>query len=202
MGVGGQVACQGARDRILTAAARLHALRGYDGTSVREIAEAAGVTKPLIYYYFPSKETLFATLLHDAVEFALSGAREILLQEGSPRRQFIELIRSQVALAREFPEIYAFVHEALTMPGPLPLGFDYRQDGRRLIEVFHRVVEEGRRAGEFRDVPPEVVVAMPLAVLGIYVAKVLAGEIPAIPERMEESLSDLVLRGAEARACQ
>ncbi len=39
-----------ARDRIVRAAVRLYPLHGYKGTSMREIAEAAGVTKPLIYY--------------------------------------------------------------------------------------------------------------------------------------------------------
>ena len=41
---------------ILQAAVRLFARKGYEATSTREIVEAAGVTKPMIYYYFKNKE--------------------------------------------------------------------------------------------------------------------------------------------------
>ena len=45
-------------DRIARVAARLFAADGYDATSVRNIVEAAAVTKPTLYYYFSSKEAL------------------------------------------------------------------------------------------------------------------------------------------------
>src|SRR4051812_50089081 len=51
-----------ARD-IARVAARLFARHGYDATSVRMIVEAAGVTKPTLYYYFGSKEGLAQALL-------------------------------------------------------------------------------------------------------------------------------------------
>ena len=45
-------------ERIARSAARLFASEGYDATSVRNIVEAAAVTKPTMYYYFDSKEAL------------------------------------------------------------------------------------------------------------------------------------------------
>ena len=46
------------RTRILVEATRLFASRGYDGTSIQEIAEAAGVTRPTLVYHYGSKEQL------------------------------------------------------------------------------------------------------------------------------------------------
>ncbi len=46
------------KDSILKAAEELFSEKGFDGTSVNEITEKAGVNKPLIYYYFKSKEGL------------------------------------------------------------------------------------------------------------------------------------------------
>jgi AcrR family transcriptional regulator len=37
--------------------------KGYDGTSIREIIEDAGVTRPVLYYYFQNKEDLFKKLV-------------------------------------------------------------------------------------------------------------------------------------------
>lgn len=53
--------------RILLAAARLFANRGYAGTSVREIVAMAGVTKPTLYYYFKNKDDLCIKLFFYSV---------------------------------------------------------------------------------------------------------------------------------------
>ena len=49
--------------KLLDAAVRLFAHKGYPATSTREIVEAAGVTKPMLYYYFQSKEGLLAAAI-------------------------------------------------------------------------------------------------------------------------------------------
>ena len=53
------------RDRILQAAERLFAEKGFDATSVGSIAGLAGVNKALVYYYFESKDHLLASLFDD-----------------------------------------------------------------------------------------------------------------------------------------
>lgn len=50
-------------ERILAAADELFGEQGYDAVSVRDVARAAGVNKPLVFYYFGSKEELFALVL-------------------------------------------------------------------------------------------------------------------------------------------
>lgn len=62
------------RDRLLNAALQLFAEKGYEATSVREIALAAEVTKPTLYYYFKSKEGLYlelANYLYETIENAV-----------------------------------------------------------------------------------------------------------------------------------
>jgi AcrR family transcriptional regulator len=51
------------RDRLLDAALTLFAAKGYVATGTQEIIEAAGVTKPVLYHYFESKEALFRELV-------------------------------------------------------------------------------------------------------------------------------------------
>lgn len=53
------------RNQILREAAHLFVQRGYDGISMREIAEACGLSKAGIYYHFTNKEDLFLALLKD-----------------------------------------------------------------------------------------------------------------------------------------
>jgi AcrR family transcriptional regulator len=72
------------RRRLLTAAARLFAQRGYQATSVDDIAEAAGFSKGAVYYNFDSKDELFEALVGEMIdelttslESALHGAHTI-----------------------------------------------------------------------------------------------------------------------------
>jgi AcrR family transcriptional regulator len=51
------------RSQILEAALKLFSHRGYGATSVRDIAESAGVSKGNVYHHFPDKETIFRALL-------------------------------------------------------------------------------------------------------------------------------------------
>ncbi|MFP5020027.1 TetR/AcrR family transcriptional regulator [Pseudonocardia phyllosphaerae] len=61
------------RAEIRAAAVDLFARRGYDATSLREIAERIGVTKAALYYHYPSKDALLA----DLVDPMLDGLREL-----------------------------------------------------------------------------------------------------------------------------
>ena len=71
------------RAEILDVAAELFAERGYDATSLREIAERLGITKAALYYYFRSKDDILAALIApigavlDELVRRLEGARDI-----------------------------------------------------------------------------------------------------------------------------
>lgn len=56
------------RRRLLERGAELFALHSYDELSMREIARAAGISKPLLYHYFPSKRAFFQATLAQAAE--------------------------------------------------------------------------------------------------------------------------------------
>ena len=57
-----------ARKSLFLAGINLFAEKGYASTSVREIVSSAGVTKPVLYYYFHSKEGMFQAILDWAAE--------------------------------------------------------------------------------------------------------------------------------------
>jgi AcrR family transcriptional regulator len=55
------------RSQLLEVAGRLFAEQGFHGLSMEQLADAAGVSKPVLYQHFPSKQRLYLALLHDAV---------------------------------------------------------------------------------------------------------------------------------------
>ena len=60
------------KSQLLAVAIELFAERGFHATSMEDIAEAAGVTKPVVYQHFPSKRALYRELLDD-VDASLTG---------------------------------------------------------------------------------------------------------------------------------
>jgi len=98
------------RARILETALKLFSRHGYRSTSMREIAEAAGVSTGNVYHHFPDKEQIFKTLLDQYWEeikdpempfnrALLAGAFPDNIEElGHASREFVETHRSYIAL--------------------------------------------------------------------------------------------------------
>jgi AcrR family transcriptional regulator len=101
---------------IARVAARLFAEQGYDATSVREIAETAGVAKPTLYYYFRSKEGLASALLTAPLAGLVSALRQIVTTVAEPVRCLEQVIDAQYAFCRENPDRGRFIFALLFGP--------------------------------------------------------------------------------------
>ncbi|GAB4110046.1 MAG: TetR/AcrR family transcriptional regulator [Roseiflexaceae bacterium] len=88
------------RQRILAEATRLFVARGFHGISMREIAEAVGVSKAGLYYHFRDKEELFLAILQacvDQLEAAIAGASAL----NDTRSAISQLLRGIFSLPAE-----------------------------------------------------------------------------------------------------
>ena len=94
---------------IASTAARLFAERGYDATSVREIVEAAGVTKPTLYYYFRSKEGLAHALLTEPLRALEERMRQIGAETGDPVEALGLILEAQLEFCRVDPNRARFI---------------------------------------------------------------------------------------------
>src|SRR5512137_1707562 len=80
------------QERLMKSALRLFTQRGYSATTVRELVQEAGVTKPALYYYFGSKEGLFLELMRTHFD-RLEAEIDIYGQwNGSIRKRLMEMM--------------------------------------------------------------------------------------------------------------
>jgi AcrR family transcriptional regulator len=100
------------RPLVLDAAFRLFLERGYSGTSMEAIAQAAGVTKPVVYACYPSKDELFKALLEREearvlrqVQDALPAAADL----DDPERTLIEAFTAFLRAVAASPDAYRVV---------------------------------------------------------------------------------------------
>ncbi|MGA0864165.1 MAG: TetR/AcrR family transcriptional regulator [Ilumatobacteraceae bacterium] len=75
------------RREILDVALHAFSVRGYHATSMNEIAEALGVTKPVVYQHFDSKRALYLELLHDVGEDLVGAVTKAAVGTSDPREQ-------------------------------------------------------------------------------------------------------------------
>jgi AcrR family transcriptional regulator len=85
------------QQRVVVAAARLFAERGYDQTSVQELTEAMGLASGGLYHYFASKEQLLIRICDQLMEPLLEEARALLATEAFAEDQLRALVRLWVA---------------------------------------------------------------------------------------------------------
>jgi AcrR family transcriptional regulator len=95
--------------QIASTAARLFAEKGYDATSVREIVEAAGVTKPTLYYHFRSKEGLAQALLTNPLRALEERMNRIAQEIDDPVEALGQILETQYEFCREDPDRARFI---------------------------------------------------------------------------------------------
>jgi AcrR family transcriptional regulator len=101
-------------DEITAAAYQVFSNKGFSATMIEDIAQAADVSKGLIYHYFDSKDELFTALVQRAMQGALKLIREASARSDSPWDRLYWLITQVVARARQEPEEFLIIMQAYT----------------------------------------------------------------------------------------
>ncbi|MEY4306072.1 MAG: hypothetical protein RIT52_2247 [Pseudomonadota bacterium] len=98
---------------ILEAALDVFSAHGYRGATLDQIADGAGLSKPNLLYYFPSKEAVHAALLGRLLSTWLDPLRD-LDPKGDPLAEILGYVRRKMELSRDFPrESRLFANEIL-----------------------------------------------------------------------------------------
>ncbi|MCS7089481.1 MAG: TetR family transcriptional regulator [Verrucomicrobiota bacterium] len=137
------------RQRILRAALRCFAERGYAATAISDIARAAGVSKPALYYHFRDKADLFRALVTEAYE-ARQRRLEAALASSSDIGARLRAVMQ--AWFQSFHENRRLLQLALSTmfaaPGDAPPGFDCRPLCRRNFDRMCEAIREAQARGE------------------------------------------------------
>ena len=97
------------RERILDAALTAFGLRGFDSTSLDELAAQVGITKQAILYHFSSKQELLAATIELAVQELGGALSEAADAEARGFQRIEDLVRATFSLAARRPEVLGLV---------------------------------------------------------------------------------------------
>lgn len=148
------------KERILKAAEKLFVEKGFEGTSIRELAQSAGVNIAMISYYFGSKEKL----LEELVAFK-AGYTRIKLEELNKKKDLSALEKLEHVLDYYVNKIFTnrkfhvLIHRELTLSQRSELHDSILKILSRNWDQFRRLIEEGQQNGAFKkDVDIDLVI--------------------------------------------
>jgi AcrR family transcriptional regulator len=134
-------------EHLARVAARLFAARGYDATSVREIVEAAGVSKPTLYYHFGSKEGLAQALVRRPMERLRDQMRARLEAEADPVEALVAMVQAKFDFCVEDPDRTRFFHAVFFGPLATGLAEEVARCGDGMDSVQHEAIRRLVGAG-------------------------------------------------------
>jgi TetR/AcrR family transcriptional regulator len=140
------------RERILEAALEVFSAHGFRGATIDQIADAAGMSKPNLLYYFRRKEDIHEALLTRLLDMWLAPLRE-LDDIGDPLSELRGYIRRKLEMARDFPrESRLFANEMLQgAPRMLPF---IEGEMKKLVDEKAEVIKGWMRAGRIVRTDP------------------------------------------------
>ncbi len=155
---------QDTRERILQAAVKLFAEKGFHGVSVKEISVAAGTNTALLFYYFNSKKDLYDAIYQDARNILLEVFEEISEGKASARECLEELIRHfledfsrdcdfDLLISREIHGFGEYTREELA------------EMLSSVLAPLEKIVSRGIREGIFRKINPRLAALSIMALL-------------------------------------
>ena len=136
--------------KILRAAVGLFADKGFHGTHVKEIAEASGLPKTNVYYYFPSKESIYTAVIERLIE-GWDRAFDHIVPEREPRDAIAAYIRAKLEYSRRHATESRFFANEILRGAPF-LERRQRQHIREVTDQRAHVVEEWIRREQMAPV--------------------------------------------------
>lgn len=152
--------------QILQVAERLFAEKGFDGTSIRNIAKEAGINIAMVSYYFGSKEKMLEALIFSRTSDLKIQLENLLREDSEPMEKLNKLIELYLVRVDKNRCIYKIVHsESSNVKRALSLKA-FTDVKKRNLESLRMIIAQGQEKGIFRK---DVNVALiPATIFGTY----------------------------------
>ena len=134
---------------ILEQATRLFADRGYEGTTLADIAESVGITRPALYNYIGSKDDLLGALVADVSQRMAVALEEIRARDADPGAKVRAMVELVVEQRLAWPDRFRVLdREEASLPEEFATA--HRQAKRDVLAHMQAVIADGIEAGQFR----------------------------------------------------
>ncbi|MBI5674338.1 MAG: TetR/AcrR family transcriptional regulator [Nitrospirae bacterium] len=184
-----------ARERLLIAALDIFTEKGYASTSVREIVEAARVTKPMLYYYFGNKEGIYMELMREPFKVLEKILVETAHEELSSRERVMQMYNRIFLLFLKNLKAARLMYSIYYGPPQGAPFIDFESYHLKIKEVTELIVKDGIRSGELRAVNADTLTWVLIGALNFVFEEQLCHRSPMIDKKGLAGMLDLIFDG-------
>lgn len=179
---------------LIEAAARIFYEKGYEATSIQEVAEALGMLKGSVYYYIESKEDLLFSVIKEVHEGAFKNLEQLRALEGPVLSKVRALIKQHVVYnARNLKKVAVFFHDFRSLS----------EERRRFIiaerDMYERflrdLITQGQKEGSIRTGLDPKIVAIGILGMMNWLYHWYKPRGPDSPDHIADVYADLVVEG-------
>src|SRR5215213_7923654 len=138
------------REQLMEVATKLFARNGYDATTTAAIALAAGVTEPILYRHFKSKQELFVAIVKAVSNQTMQHWQEIISGVDDPAEQIRRIAAEMPDHMTNLADAYHVLHGALATSRDRKVIAVMKEHYAQIEKFFSKVVQDGQKDGVFR----------------------------------------------------
>jgi AcrR family transcriptional regulator len=144
------------REQLIEVATKLFAKTGYEATTTAAIAQAAGVTEPILYRHFKSKQELFVAIVREVSRHTLEQWQASTANVTDPAEKLRIISVNLPDHMKRLADYYHVLHGALATSRDKKVLAVMREHYEQIEKFFCKIVQEGQKAPSFRkDLRPE-----------------------------------------------
>lgn len=187
------------RATILQAALAVFSSDGYRGATVDRIANAAGMSKPNLLYYFKTKEEIYREVLETTIENWLEPF-EALSRDGDPIEELRHYIKAKIKMSEAAPEASRLFANEIARGAPLLKPF-LQKRLKPMVDDKVAILIDWMRDGKLRSVEPYHLIFVIWATTQHYadfdvqISAILGDRPPDFYDRAADAVVSIIFRG-------
>jgi AcrR family transcriptional regulator len=182
------------REQLIEVATKLFARSGYEATTTAAIAEAAGVTEPILYRHFKSKQELFVAIVREMSDQTMQQWRALIEDVTDPAERIRKICEAIPDHMKRLSDAYHVLHGALATSRDKKVLAVMKEHYQQIEKFFAKIITDGQKAGVFRKNLAPRAAAWQLIFTGIGYGMV-ALNLTQLDRGMVDTAIESILRG-------
>jgi len=183
---------------ILSAAQRVFSRKGYEATTMEDIASEAGFGKASLYFYFKGKEEVFLSLIKAGMERQKNLLKEVMSSQLSNVEKLKAIISKYFEYVKENRDFIRIVHsesQKLYSTTLEKVHSSIIKEHKNTMEGIASIIQDGIRSGEFRKVEPTLAAASFMGIIRSVIFSWFVREERTSLDRYRPMVMEIFLKG-------
>ena len=184
------------KEKIIDVAIECFGELGYEGTSMRLIAEKSGISKPAIYYHFPDKEKLFYGIVESVTGKLDAALQAIKNSDKNALEKLKDFMVSRFRPFKNHSNIRRFMTNLFSGGTKLKISFNHKKMFERQEQLLLEILKQGIAEGIFRsNIDVKVFLYGIMGTMMLYSRDHFRNEAPPINEELADLILDQFIGG-------